>query len=133
MATSSISSCKHAETLGQQSGFSKGWLQFGEPRVVITDKLRSYINPIKTVAPADHRARKGLNNAIEVSHRPTRKREKIFGRFKSPRQAQRFLSAHDLINLIFHPRRYQLSAASYHHARSDAFSLWAGYAAERAA
>lgn len=48
--------------------------KFGEPRVVITDKLRSYIKPIKALAPqADHRAHKGLNNAIEVSHRLTRK------------------------------------------------------------
>ena len=48
--------------------------KFGEPRVVITDKLRSYIKPIKTLAPdANHRAHKGLNNAIEVSHRPTHK------------------------------------------------------------
>jgi putative transposase len=108
--------------------------RFGEPRVVITDKLRSYIKPIKTLAPgADHRAHKGLNNAIEVSHRPTRKREKIFGRFKSNRQAQRFLSAHDQINLIFRPRRYQLTATSYRHARTDAFSLWADYTAEMAA
>jgi putative transposase len=108
--------------------------QFGEPRVVITDKLRSYIKPVSTLAPrADHRAHKGLNNAIEVSHRPTRKREKIFGRFKSCRQAQRFLSAHDQINLIFRPRRYQLSATSYRHARNDAFSLWADYTTEMAA
>jgi len=49
--------------------------QFGEPRVVITDKLRSYVEPIKTLAPdADHRAHKGLNSAIKGSHRPTRKR-----------------------------------------------------------
>ncbi len=108
--------------------------EFGAPRVVITDKLRSYVKPIKTLAPnADHRAHKGLNNAIEVSHRPTRKREKIFGRFKSHRQAQRFLSAHDQINLIFRPRRYQLTATSYRHARNDAFSLWADYTAEMAA
>jgi putative transposase len=108
--------------------------RFGAPRVVITDKLRSYIKPIKTLAPdADHRVHKGLKNAIEVSNRPTRKREKIFGRFKSPRQAQRFLSAHDQINLIFRPRRYQLTAISYRHARSDAFSLWADYTAELAA
>ena len=108
--------------------------QFGEPRVVITDKLRSYIKPIKILAPgAGHRAHKGLNNAIEVSHLPTRKREKIFGRFKSHRQAQRFLSAHDQINLIFRPRRYQLTATSYRHARTDAFSLWADYTAEMAA
>ena len=108
--------------------------QFGEPRVVITDKLRSYIKPVKTLIPnADHRAHKGLNNAIEVSHRPTREREKIFGKFKSHRQAQRFLAAHDQINLIFRPRRYQLDATSYRHARSDVFSLWADYTAEMVA
>lgn len=70
--------------------------QFGTPRVAITDKLRRYIKPIRHPSQmTDHRAHKGLNKAIEVSHRPTRKREKIFGRFKSFRQAQRFLSAHD--------------------------------------
>ncbi len=48
--------------------------QFGEPQVVVTDKLRSYIKPIKTLAPdADRRAHKGLNNNIENSHRSTRK------------------------------------------------------------
>lgn len=98
--------------------------KFGEPRVVITDKLRSYIKPIKTLAPnANHRAHKGLNNVIEVSHQPTRKREKIFVKFKFHRQTQRFLSAHDQINLSFRPRRYQLTATSYRHARSDAFAL----------
>jgi len=45
-------------------------------------------------------------------------------RFKSPRQAQRFLTAHDQINTIFKPRRYKLSANSYRHVRSDAFDLW---------
>ena len=114
--------------------FQKLVAQFGEPRVVITDKLRSYIKPINKLAPdANHRAHKGLNNAIEVSHRPTRKREKMFGRFKSHRQAQRFLSAHEQINLIFRPRRYQLTAISYRHARTDAFTLWDEYTAEMTA
>ena len=103
----------------------------GQSRVIVTDKLRSYIKPIKALAPdTDHRAHKGLNNRIEGSHRPTRKREKIMGRFKSARYAQRFLSAHDQINTIFRPRRYRLSANSYRHARSDAFDLWNSYAAE---
>lgn len=53
---------------------------------IVTDKLRSYIKPITHQASgADHRAHKGLNNRIEGSHRPTRWREKIMGRFKSPR------------------------------------------------
>ena len=53
--------------------------------------------------------------------------------FKSHLQAQRFLSAHDQINLIFRPRRYQLTANSYRHARSDAFNLWDDYTAEMTA
>ncbi|WP_057461751.1 IS6 family transposase, partial [Pseudovibrio sp. POLY-S9] len=111
--------------------FEKLVKQFGEPRVVVTDKLRSYTKPVKALTPeADHRAHKGLNNSIENSHRPTRKREKIMGRFKSPRQAQRFLSAHDQINIIYRPRRYKLSSHSYRHARTDAFALWADYTAE---
>ncbi len=62
--------------------------QFGSPRVVVTDKLGSYVKLIENLAPsADHRARKGLNNRIENSHRQPRKREKIMGRLKSPRQA----------------------------------------------
>ncbi len=103
--------------------------RFGAPRVVITDKLRSYTGPIRNLAPkAEHRAHKGLNNRIERSHRPTRKREKLMGRFKSPRQAQRFLAAHDQINTIFRPRRYRLSAISYRSARADAHGLWNDYA-----
>ena len=78
--------------------------RFGEPRAVITDKLRSYIKPIKTLALcADQRAHKGLTNTINVSHRSTRKREKIFGKFKSRRQDYRFLSAYESNNLIFRP------------------------------
>jgi len=70
--------------------------RFGDPRVVVTDKLRSAIKPVRDLTPnADRRAHKGLSNRIEGSHRPTRKREKIMGRFKFLRQAQRFLSAHD--------------------------------------
>lgn len=108
--------------------------QFGEPRVVVTDKLRSYIKPVQNQAPdADHRARKDLNNRIENAHRQTRKREKIMGWFKSLRQAQCFLSAHDQINTVFRPRRYNLSARSWQHARADAFCLWSDYTAERTA
>lgn len=121
----------HRNTKAARRFFSKLVTQFGEPRVVVTDKLRSYTKPIQNLAPnADHRAHKGLNNRIENSHRQTRKREKIMGRFKSPRQAQRFLSAHDQINTIFRPRRYNLSARSYRYARADAFCLWTEYTAE---
>ena len=46
-------------------------------------------------------------------------------RFKSPRHAQRFLSAHDGMNNLFHLRRDHLSADQYRAARTQAFQTWA--------
>ena len=42
-------------------------------------------------------------------------------RFRSPRQAQRFLSTHDQIANFFSRRRYEDTAARFHTARSQAF------------
>ena len=46
-------------------------------------------------------------------------------RFKSPGQAQRFLSAHEGINNLFHLRRDRLRAAQYRATRTQAFQTWA--------
>src|ERR671916_687613 len=74
------------------------------PRVLITDKLGSYEAAHKEVMPSvEHRRHKGLNNRAENSHQPTRRRERQVKRFKSPGQAQRFLSAHDQINNLVCP------------------------------
>lgn len=108
--------------------------QYGMPRVMITDKLRSYGAAKRSLAPGlEHRSHKGLNNAVEVSHKPTRRRERVMGRFKSARHAQQFLSAHDQINVLFRPHRHRLTAISYRHARSDAFAVWHDITCEIAA
>ena len=99
--------------------------RWGCPRVLVTDKLRSYDVAVRHLCPGvDHRRHKGLNNRCEASHRHTRRREKVMGRFKSVRQAQLFLSVHDQTAALFRPKRHRLSAISYRHARADAFSLW---------
>jgi putative transposase len=46
-------------------------------------------------------------------------------RFKSPGQAQRFLSAHDGIHNLFHLRCDHCSAEQYRAARAQAFQTWA--------
>ncbi len=46
-------------------------------------------------------------------------------RCKSPRQAQRFLSAHGQINNLFHLRRDHVTASEYRAARARAFGVWA--------
>ena len=95
------------------------------PRVLVTDKLKSYAAAKKTVMPGvEHRQHKGLNNRAELSHQRTRQQERQMRRFKSPRQAQRFLSAHGPINNLFYLRRHRIPAAQYRAARRDAFDTW---------
>ena len=100
--------------------------QMRPPRVMITDKLASYAVAKKDILPGvEHRQNKGLNNRAENSHQPTRRRERQMKRFKSVGQAQRFLSAHDGVNNLFHLRRDHLPADQYRAARAEAFQTWA--------
>jgi len=81
------------------------------PRVVITDKLRSYGVAHRVVMPSvEHRCSKYLNNRAENSHQPTRQRERAMKGFTSPGHAQRFLSAFSGISPHFRPRRHRLTA-----------------------
>jgi putative transposase len=97
------------------------------PRVLITDKLRSYAAAKREIMPGvEHRQHKGLNNRAENSHQPTRRRERIMKRFKSPRQVQRFLSIHDQIANVFSRRPDHDTATKFRAARSQAFATWAG-------
>lgn len=95
------------------------------PRVLITDKLRSYgVAKHELLPDVEHRQSRYLNNRAENSHRPTRRRERQMQRFKSPRQAQRFLSAHAFIYGHFRPRRHRTTARKYRLARAIAFRVW---------
>jgi len=93
---------------------------------MVTDKLASYGAAKREVMPSvEHRKHKGLNNRAENLHQPTRRWERQMKRFKSPGQAQRFLSAHDGINNLCHLRRHQVPATQYRAARTQAFQVWA--------
>jgi putative transposase len=95
------------------------------PRVIVTDKLRSYGVAQRQIFPeVEHRQSRYLNNRAENSHRPTRRRERQMQRFKSPKQAQGFLFAHSFIYGHFRPRRHRLAASVYRAARTEAFNIW---------
>ena len=95
------------------------------PRVVVTDKLRSYGAAHRVVMPSvTHRSSKYLNNRAENSHQPTRQRERAMKRFTSPSHAQRFLSAFSGISPHFRPRRHQLTADAYHREMTSRFTTW---------
>lgn len=95
------------------------------PRVIVTDKLKSYAAAKRKILPSiEHRQSRYLNNHAEVSHQPTRRRERQMQRFKSARNAQRFLSTHSRIHKHFQLRRHYLSANQYRAARDAAFRTW---------
>ncbi len=72
------------------------------PRVIVTDKLKSYRKPIKMMCrQTEHRSHKGLNNRVENAHQPTRRKEKCLIKFKSPRGVQQTLSLMGKIRNIF--------------------------------
>jgi putative transposase len=95
------------------------------PRVVITDKLKSYGAAKQDILPGvEHRQHRYLNNRAENSHQPTRQRERRMQGFKSPGHAQRFLAAYGPIAQHFRPRRHRFSASAYRQERQQRFQMW---------
>ena len=95
------------------------------PRVIVTDKLRSYAAAKRVVMPGvAHRQHRYLNNRAENSHQPTRERERRMRRFKSAEHAQSFIEVHGIIASHFRPRRHLLSAADYRVLRSKRSRMW---------
>jgi putative transposase len=95
------------------------------PRVVITDKLRSYGAAHREVLPSvEHRRSTYLNNRAENSHQPTRQREHAMKKFTSAGGAQRFLSAFSGISPHFRPRRHRLPAVQYRREMTSRFATW---------
>ena len=95
------------------------------PRVLVTDKLRSYgAARHRVLRSVEHRQSKYLNNRAENSHQPTRQREQAMKKFTSAGHAQRFLSAFSGISPHFRPGRHRLSAEEYRHEMTDRFTTW---------
>jgi len=96
-----------------------------EPRRIVTDKLRSYGVAHRELMPeAIHDTTQYANNRAELSHQPTRVRERGMRRFKSTQQAQRFLSAHAAVYNLFNLGRHLVSAKHYRLFRENAFASW---------
>ena len=96
-----------------------------EPREIVTDKLRSYGVAHRALLPETiHNTAQYANNRAELSHQPTRVRERGMRRFKSTAQAQRFLTIHAAIYNLFNLGRHLVSAKHYRKRRTDAFEGW---------
>ncbi len=97
----------------------------GEPRKIVTDKLRSYDVAHRELIPDTiHDRSQYANNRAELSHQPTRVRERGMRNFKSLRHCQRFLSVHAAVYNLFNLARHLVAADHYSNLRTGAFSEW---------
>ena len=97
----------------------------GEPRKIVTDKLRSYGVAHKELIPGTiHSIEPYENNRSEQSHEATKVRERGMRRFKSVRQAHRFLGAHAAVYNLFNLGRHLVRAEHYRNLRVSAFAEW---------
>ena len=97
----------------------------GEPRKVVSDKLRSYPVAHREMMPeAVHSTEQYEINRAEQSHDATRVRERGMRRFKSMKQAQRFVTAHAAVSNLFNLGRHLIRAQHYRDLRVSAFNEW---------
>ncbi len=95
------------------------------PNRLVTDKLGSYGAAHREIMPTvTHDTRRWANNRAEVSHEAVRHRERQMRKFKSPGQAQRFLSVHGIVGNLFRVGRQKVRAESYRLLRSRSFEIW---------
>ena len=98
-----------------------------EPRKIVTDKLRSYpVARWELMPEVIHSTKQYENNRAEQSHEATRVRERERGmrKFKSIRQAQRFLGAHAVVSNLFNLGRHKVCAQHNRNLRMSAFKEW---------
>jgi putative transposase len=97
----------------------------GEPRKIVTDKLRSYGVAHRELTPAAiHNATQYANNRAEQLHETTRVSERVIRRFKSVGQAQRFLNSHTAVSNLFNLGRHLILANHYRDLREVVFKEW---------
>jgi putative transposase len=97
----------------------------GEPRKIVTDKLRSYgVAHWELIPEVIHGTQQYENNRAEQSHEVTRVRERGIRKFKSVKQAQRFLGAHAAVSNLFNLGRHSVRAEHYRNLRIGAFNEW---------
>ncbi|MEQ8895675.1 MAG: IS6 family transposase [Roseovarius sp.] len=95
------------------------------PDRIVTDKLGSYSAALRELGLTHLHVIGGRsNNRAEVSHQPTRRRERRMVRFKSPNSIQRFLSVHDAIYNQINLQRHLISRRTLRQVRANAMADW---------
>ena len=103
----------------------KAMKRYGQPEVVVTDKLRSYGAAMKVIGNADRQETgRWVNNRAENSHLPFRGRERAMLRFRRTATLQKFVSVHASIQNHFNQERHLYSRINFKLNRDAALADW---------
>jgi putative transposase len=99
--------------------------RYGNPQVVVTDKLRSYGAAMKDIGNVRRRETgRHLNNRAENAHQPFRRRERAMSRFRRMRSLQKFASMHSSVHNHFNHQRNIERRAGFRSLRDAALREW---------
>jgi len=102
----------------------------GSPKIITTDKLRSYQAAFRDIGVSDRQLCVGRsNNRCESSHLPFRRRECAMQRFKSSATLQKFTSYHAQIYNHFNHERHLETRQSFKQKRATALTEWFNFCA----
>jgi putative transposase len=104
--------------------------RYGNPEIIVTDKLRSYGAAMKVIGNASRQETgRWQNNRAENSHLPFRRRERAMLRFRSMRILQKFVAVHASLHNHFNTERHLYSRPNFKLNRTAALSEWRGLCA----
>lgn len=108
----------------------KAMRKHGQPKVIVTDRLRSYGAALKEIGAADRQETgRWLNNRAENSHLPFRRRERAMLRFRRMRSLQKFDAVHASVSNHFNQERSLSSRPHFKANRAAALAEWRGLCA----
>ena len=103
----------------------KSMKRYGNPAVIVTDKLRSYVAAMKVIGNASRQETgRWQNNRAENSHLPFRRRERAMLRFQQMRSLQKFVAVHSSIHNHFNQERHLYSRTNFKLNRAAALAEW---------
>ncbi len=103
----------------------KAMKRYGQPEVIVTDRLRSYPAAMKVIGNVTRQVTgRWLNNRCENSHQPFRRRERAMARFRSAKSLQKFAAVHASIYNLFNLERHLCSRDNFKLNRSAALAEW---------
>jgi putative transposase len=104
--------------------------RYGQPKVIVTDRLRSYWAAMNVIGnAADQECGRWLNNRAENSHQPFRRREGAMSKFRDVKTLYKFAAIHASIYNHFNLDRHLNSREIFKQDRSAALAEWRQIAA----